>query len=180
MSPSHTRRALLQAVGVATAAGLAGCGSSDQGSPTVAIEGETTYDIVIENHLTAADFEAEAELSAPEPATITVKVGTLAPGDEPFFETTTQVATDSTETFEDAFTVEPDGPTYALSCEFEPFTSEGLSGDRNRKGDLTFTPDERPRVNPIRVVLHTLDTEDVEGAEGMYPVIGFRTEPPGS
>jgi hypothetical protein len=177
MAPRTTRRALLRAAGIATAAGLAGCGSTGEPSPTVAREGTTTYDVEVQNKLTADLFEATEALSGPAPATVTVKVGTLSPGDEPFFEETTEVATDSTKRFAEAFTVESDGPTYAMSAEFEAFTDDGLSGSRNRKTDLTFAPGERPRANPVRVVLQSLDPDDVEGADGMYPVIGIREKP---
>lgn len=176
MAPRQSRRALLRATALATTGLVAGCSSDDGTEPGggTTTEGPTTYGIRVNNALTPEQFEGTSELSGPEPATVTVRVSSLAPGSEPFFERTTTVETGGETTFEEAFTVEPDGPTYAMSAEIEPFVDGGLSRDHNRKGDLTFTPDERPEANPIRIVIRSLDPDDYDG---LYPTVSIHERP---
>lgn len=176
MAPCQSRRALLRATALATTGLVAGCSADDGTDPGggTTTDGPTSYDIRVNNALTPQQFEETGELSGPEPATVTVRVGTLAPGTEPFFERTVSIETGGEMTFDDAFAVEPDGPTYAISAELEPFVDDGLSRDHNRKGDLTFTPDERPEANPIRVVVRGLDPDDYDG---LYPAVGIHEEP---
>lgn len=179
MSPRQSRRALLRAAGIATVTGLAGCGSDGDHTGTgpgegPETEGSTTYGIDLQNQFTHEDFETTEVLSGAEPATVHLRVDQLDPGSEPYFERTVDVETGGSRSFPDAFTVEPDGPTYAMSAELERFVDDGLSDDHNRRDDLTFAPDERPAANPIRVVVQSLEPPDVER---LFPVVSIRTEP---
>lgn len=167
MSPRISRRALLRSVGVAAAVGLAGCGSGDGGTATPT---STTYDVEVQNDLTPEDFEMAPDGLEPTPATVSFRVNAIA-AEETFFEETVELETGASETFTDAFTVEPDGPTYAMNAELEGFTDEGLSDPRNQRDGLTFTPAERPDVDTITVVVLNINPED---RDVLFPAVSIR------
>ncbi len=153
---------------MAGAVGVAGCqggGGGDGSSPDT--DGETTYGITVENGLSVDDFEGTSELSGPEPAELSLRVNGLT-NDETYFQRTVKVETGATRTFEEAFTVSPDGPTYAMNAQLTPFVGGGLSRQFNRKAGLTFAPDERPSRNPIEVRLVSIDSQ-----EGLYPEVSI-------
>lgn len=158
MAPQSSRRALLQSVGAGVIAGLAGCGSNG-GTDTTTTASPTTYDIELRNQLTAEHFQDSEYFDAPQPAVIYVRVNNVDPNsDTTYFEQTVEVPTNSSKTLTDTFTVEPDGPIYAIAVELEPFTEDGISKPRNRKDGASFAPENRPQRNPIPVILRHADT----------------------
>jgi hypothetical protein len=140
-----------------------------------------TYGIEIRNRIAEADFENVPGLSGPEPAVIEVRVSNLNPdSEEAYFEEAVELDPGGAETFPDAFTVRPNGPTYAMSARFEPFVQGGLSSDRNRRASRTFIPggDRMPQRDPISVnVVNLVDMPDINitGSHGpLYPTVFIR------
>lgn len=171
MALRTNRRALLRATGTVAAATLAGCGAE----PTPTRGGSTTYAIAVVNQLKPSDFEDAEELSGPEPATVHLTVEPLDPGaEETFFEATATVEVESTRTYDGAFTVTPDGPTYAVSAELEPYPSPFEHRADHLNGGLTFAPDERPRANPIPVVVKDLAPPERDDFD---PAVEVREQP---
>lgn len=169
MSSQRPRRAFLRGAAVAGLAGLAGCqsgGGGDGGDGPSSGE-ETTYGIIVDNGLSVDDFEGTSGLSEPTPATVSLRVTGLENG-ETYFEQTVEVEPDGTQTIEEAFTVVPDGPTYAMSAELTPLVEGGLSRPMNRNGGLTFQPGDRPAANPIEVRISNVPNEG-----GWYPDVGI-------
>ena len=193
MSQQSSRRALLRTTGAVMAAGLAGCAlrraetetatasegdgtatesPSTDGTPTPG----TTYGIEVQNRLEAEDFDTVSGLSDPQPAVVHLRVSNLDPNDEKtFFEETVEVATGESTEFPAAFTVRPNGPTYAMSAQLESFVEGGLSRQEYMRDGFTFTPgsDRAPSVNPIPVKVYDIPMEDVEV---LIPGIGIRPE----
>lgn len=197
MSPQHSRRVILQTTGGMLAAGLAGCtlrktatetptGTPPSGEETPGGGGATessdddedptpgdgtTYGIVVRNQLEPDDFDDVSELSGPKPAIVDLRVSDLAPSDEEaYFETTVELASGESKQFPEAFTVRPDGPTYAMSAKLEPFITGGLSYQDYRRAGLTFRPggDRVPSVNPIPINVYSVPDSE---REGLYPSV---------
>jgi hypothetical protein len=174
MSPKPSRRSVLSTGSVALATALAGCsgltgqGSGDPGSASgTGGQDGTTYGFEVRNDLTSDDFDLSQEVDL-EPAVIHLRVGNMDPEtDEPYFERTLELDPDSSETVSGAFTAATDGPTYAVSAEFERFVEGGLSKDRHRKAGLTFSQGGfgTPGSNPIPVVLRNIENQE------LYPSI---------
>ena len=185
MSPQLPRRRVLQTAGGALLAGLAGCQlqRAETETPTGRTETEgtpepTTYGITVNNRLQADAFETTRGLSGPKPAVVHIRVTDLKPDSEKiYFEETVEVETGGSTTVQEAFTAIPDGPTYAMNAQLEPFVEGGINRPRNRKDGITF--DEggygEPGRNPIEV--HILDLE-MEESHGLYPVISIVHEAP--
>lgn len=169
MSPRTSRRALLRAVGVATVAGVAGCGSE---GATTTTSSSPTYGVELRNEITEAEFDDDPHFSEPQSTTVSLRVNDIDPNsDETYFEETVEVGPGETRTFDEAFTVDLDGPTYAMNVEMDPFADEEPRSDaRNRRDGHTFTPEERPEANPILVAIRSIDVEE---RSGLFPVIGI-------
>lgn len=136
-----SRRTLLRTSGVLIAAGLAGCelrhrsedGSGDgsgsgsgDGSgndTTTTVPPDATYDLQVENRITAGDLDPVDELSTDTPATITVEVeeNYMDRDDVILFEQTLDLAPEETRTYEEAFSTTADGPEHVIAAELEPF-----------------------------------------------------------
>lgn len=176
MSQYLTRRALLGCAGTVVMTGVAGCGlqQTEMATPTET-GGPTTYGISVSNRLEPDDFEQVAELSGPVPVVVHVRVNDLNPdSDQIYFEETAELDTGDTETFPEAFTADPDGPTYAVNATLEPIVEGGLSRDDNRKDGIAFAQgsEDAPAVNPIPVVVRNAPQED-----GLFPNLRVHRNP---
>lgn len=156
MSPRASRRSLLRAVGTVTATGLAGCGSAVEPT-TTPTSANATYGIVVRNELNAQFFEQSDELTGPQPATVFVRISNLSPSSEKtYFERQFEVETGASKTFDDALTIAPDGPTYAMTAQLKAFDASDTTVD---EASFTFTPDDRPSSNPIPVAIQISEEE---------------------
>jgi hypothetical protein len=170
MSP-HTRRALLRAAGIATAAGLAGCGSDSSGTTTPTT---TTYGVVVDNRMRPSDFEESMWLHEQTPAVVEVTVRDIDPDtDRTFLDETFEVPVGESKTVQEAFTTRPDGTMYAMTAKAEPFTDEDRPNTDDLEASLTFTPADgnQPEADPIPVVVTTTNRGE---AMKMLPAVDIR------
>lgn len=162
MSPPWTRRAILQTVPAATGIGLAGCGGSDGPSP---------YGIEIRNKLTQADFETTEKIEGTTPVTVHVRVENGDSDQESAdFKETVEVPTNTTKTFDDAFTIQTESTRYSMVAEMDPLVEGGLSSSRTRRASHSFTPENSPRRNPIPIIIQNQNAqaEDPELSPNIY------------
>jgi hypothetical protein len=187
MVPRPTRRTLLRSAGLALTAGLAGCefrrdagdgtgdgnGQTDTQSTTVAPG--ASYDIVLKNTLTEAALRADERMEPETAASIAVAVeeNYAEREDVTVFERQRELSSESSQTFEEAFATEADGPEYVVSASLEPIIDPG--GDQplptTHTGASRFTPGEfgAPTETTFWISVH--DSEDREDVDPFITVL---------
>ncbi|MFB6141509.1 MAG: hypothetical protein ABEJ26_13865 [Halosimplex sp.] len=166
MSSHRTRRALLGTVGAALAGG---CLSG--GSGTATPHGPKTYGIAVHNRIGPDDFERATHQPEPEPAVVHLRVTTIGgESHETLFERTVEVDPGGSETVSEAFTTEPDGPTYAMNARVEPFSEDTTAREEMRQEGLTFSHrGSNAPTDPIPVIV-----DEFRNAPMLTPTIDVR------
>jgi hypothetical protein len=122
-----------------------GDGSSDftvtstEGPPTVTPG--TTYSFVVENRMGPGDLRPVPNLPAETPATITIDVDAkYDDGEGDVFERTIELPQGETRPVEDAFTTEPDGPSYTIRTKLAEFEGDYMIVYDRHSAGHRFTP----------------------------------------
>lgn len=160
MSTNRSRRSVLQASGLAVAAGLAGCSFLGGGSGTPSPG--RSYDVEVKNGITAGDLAGAAySISAGTKTTVRVTVDRVRDeGDnEVLFDERLELEAGGTRTFEDAFGTETGGDPYAVNAVLFPFTEDAKATDEVRAGFI-FLPGEYNTPADSTITVRTVDTRD--------------------
>ena len=167
MSPHTTRRSYLHAIGATTLGGLAGCIKSggpetttgsqstpnqDNNDGTQTNGGTTreqattvtgrTYDITVQNALRPDEMKSDHNYDSLVPAKFEIAAYRNPDEGEDtiLFEKNPEIPPDSTQTYEDAFSTEPDGTQYVLKATLTNLQKGAIPSRLDFEKYYRFTP----------------------------------------
>lgn len=196
MPPRTTRRTWLQAVGATTLGALAGCIKS--GGPATTTDDHTTppedsdgtqsnrgttsagttvsgrtYDIRVQNALKPANVEGDHNYDSAVPAKfeITAYLNPDDGTDTVFFEKDPEIAPGSRQTYEDAFSTEPEGAEYVLKAKLTNLQKGALPSRLEFEKYYRFTPGgfQWPAGNVLSVTVQS----PPDSPSGFTPILSI-------